>query len=114
MSAKFPSTYYLSVLIYPNDEGEYIAHCLEMDLIGIGDTHKKAVEDLADHIEMQVSFARQEECPEMLWHPAPKRLLNKFEELARERVTGMTRKRKYDIAQVPYPKTTPALAFCNA
>ena len=113
MIANFPSQFYLRALIYTNDSG-YIAHCLEMDLIGIGDTPKKAVADLADHTEMQVSFANQQGNPSMLWHPAPKWLFDKFEKLAREKVTGITKSRKYDLVQVPYPEKTVAGAFCHA
>lgn len=113
MSTNFPTRFYLRVLIYPDDD-RYIAHCLEMDLIGIGSTPQKATEDLHDHILMQVSFANQQNNPSMLWHPAPKWLFDKFEKLAKERVTGVTRSRKYDLAQLPYPENVPALVFCHA
>ena len=78
MAAKFPTNLYLRALIYP-EEGRYIAHCLEMDLIGIGPNPQKAFADLQDHIEMQVTFAHEQGDQGMLWHPAPKRLFDIFE-----------------------------------
>ena len=113
MSAKFPKEFYLRVVIYP-DEDRFIAHCLEMDLIGIGSTPRKAFADLHDHVRMQVSFAHQQGNPAMLWHPAPKWLFNKAEKLTKERVTGITRSRKYNLAQLPYPEDVPALTACYA
>jgi|SRR5579862_4014510 len=60
----------LSVLGYREEEGEWIALALELDLRGFGTTFREAVEDLKDLVRMQVSFAHFKGQPEMVWKPA--------------------------------------------
>ena len=59
----------ISVLGYQED-GEWVALALEMDLRGYGDTFETAMDDLKDHVLMQISFALQKGDPEMIFHPA--------------------------------------------
>jgi hypothetical protein len=58
-----------SVLGYEED-GEWVALALEMDLRGYGATFDNALADLADLVAMQVSFAFHKNQPEMIWKPA--------------------------------------------
>lgn len=60
----------LSVLGYTED-GTWLAHCLEMDVIGYGQSLEEAMKSLAELIEMQVSFAVSQGHPQSLWNPAP-------------------------------------------
>ena len=46
----------INVLGYMED-GDWIAHALEMDLVGVGDSFEEAIEALNEFIEAQVSFA---------------------------------------------------------
>ena len=51
-------TIQIRVLIYQED-AEWVARALEMDLLGYGDSPKAAVEELKQAIEAQISFAHQ-------------------------------------------------------
>lgn len=59
----------ISVLGY-QEEGEWAALALEMDLRGYGETFEIALSDLEGLIEMQISFAEFKGQPDMVLHPA--------------------------------------------
>jgi predicted RNase H-like HicB family nuclease len=77
---KRSSPLYLRVLGYVEEDGLWVAHCLETDLVGQGKTFEKALEHLAELTEMQVSFAIQTNQMHLLSRPAP---LEFFEIFAR-------------------------------
>ena len=66
------------------EEGMRVAHCLEMDIVGIGNTFAQALKDLDELIEMQVSFAVANNQPDLLYHPAPARYFEIYNKLADE------------------------------
>lgn len=68
----------LRVLLYRED-GEFVAHALEMDLLGYGKTEAEALRDLKGLIESQVTFARQMNDDTLLDFPAPKELFARWE-----------------------------------
>ena len=47
----------VSVLGYIED-GDWVAHALEMDVIGVGDTWKEALEELDGNVQAHISFAK--------------------------------------------------------
>lgn len=47
----------LRVVIYPEDE-LWVAHSLEMDVIGVGATQAAALQELRSNIEAQLSYAK--------------------------------------------------------
>lgn len=49
----------LRAVIYPED-GLWVAHALEMDLIGTGATEAAALRELRANVEAQLSYAKQE------------------------------------------------------
>ncbi|HEX6985897.1 MAG TPA: hypothetical protein VF170_10995 [Planctomycetaceae bacterium] len=59
----------LRVVFYPED-GEWIAHCLEFDLLGSGSTKQEAVESLAEAIRLQVDESLRHDNPRNLFSPA--------------------------------------------
>lgn len=71
----------LKVLGYQED-GKWVAHCLEMDLLGHADTFDAALADLRELVEMQVSFAMQKGQHSLLYHPAPVRFFDIYNRLA--------------------------------
>ena len=71
------SPIFISVLGYQKD-GEWIAHALEMDLIGIGDTWEKAEEELIGTIDAHISHARDMNDSSLIFHPAPQELFEKY------------------------------------
>jgi len=60
----------LSILGY-QESGKWLAHCLEMDVIGYGSTFKDALKHVDELIEMQVSFAVSQGHPHTMLNPAP-------------------------------------------
>ncbi len=66
----------LRVLGYISEDGLWAAHCLETDLVGYGKTFKKALNELIEFTEMQVSFAFQTKQPSLLYHPADPRIFD--------------------------------------
>ena len=66
MSKKFS----IHILLYKEDDIQ-IAHCLEFDILAQGVTKQEALRNLLDAIELQVDFALEEDCAEMLYNPAP-------------------------------------------
>lgn len=64
---------FLSCLEY-KDEGYYIAHCLEFDIVAQGNTPEEARNNLADLIREQITFASEQDIEEkILFKPAPQR-----------------------------------------
>ncbi len=70
--------FHLRVLLYEED-GEWVAHALEMDLLGYGKTENAAVKDLQGLVEAQLSFARQKNDDTLLAFPAPKEFFDRWE-----------------------------------
>ena len=68
----------LRVLIYP-EGGEFVAHALEMDLLGYGRTEKKAMNELTEMIQAQIQFARQKGNDSAILFPAPQDFFQRWE-----------------------------------
>ena len=69
----------VSVLFYI-ENGQYAAHCLEMDLRGWGNSFKEAKEELVGMIRAQVSFALQMRDISLLDRPADEKYFRLFRE----------------------------------
>jgi len=66
------------VLIYQED-GEFCAHALELDLLGYGKTEDEAISELLEVIRCQISFARSKNDDSILHFPAPQKFYNRWE-----------------------------------
>ena len=62
---------HLSVLIQQENK-RFIAHCLDLDIAGEGNTPEEAVKELSELINEQIFFAINNDMEELLVHPAPK------------------------------------------
>ena len=69
----------IRILIY-QEEGEYAARALELDLIGFGKTERQAVEELKEAVEAQISFAHQMNDASMIQFPSDKSYFKRWEE----------------------------------
>lgn len=69
----------LRVVFYEEDEN-WIAHCLELDLIGHGDDKKTALEMLNEAIRIQVEFSLENNDWTNFFNPADSEFLQKFAE----------------------------------
>ncbi|MCY3973148.1 MAG: hypothetical protein OXF42_07160 [Candidatus Dadabacteria bacterium] len=74
------NTVKVSVLGYIED-GHWVAHALEMDVIGVGDDWEGALSELRENICAQVSFARFRGDDSLIFQPAPPRLFQKFRQI---------------------------------
>ena len=61
----------LRIVFYKDDDTTVVAHCLEFDLIGHGDTHEQAIESLCNAINIQVEETLETGNVENLFNPAP-------------------------------------------
>jgi len=79
MAVKVPKSIMFRACVYPSPDidGYYVAHCLELDLIGEGRTPKFALKELIDAIELQI-----ESCDDIsqLFFPAPASIWKRFKE----------------------------------
>lgn len=107
MSGKNEIVLNLRVLGYLEGSGKWAAHCLETDLVGYGKTFEKAIEELRELTEMQVSFAIYIKQPSLLDHPAPPELFEMYTNLLRATLQTYTVKRKADkkrrVGSIPLP-----------
>jgi hypothetical protein len=72
----------IRVLFY-KEEDSWVAHALEMDLLGYGDTTQAAMKELEKSMKSQISFAAFRDHPESIFFPAPKRLVTRWEKAQR-------------------------------
>lgn len=69
----------LSVVFYR--EGDcWVAHCLELDLLGDGDTQAEALSRLSEAIATQVDWSLERDDASLLFSPAPRELFALFAE----------------------------------
>jgi hypothetical protein len=84
----------LNVLIY-QDSGEWIAHCLQMDLVSTGINEKDVENDIINLIKAQVIFAIENNNMDYIFKAAP---ADEWTKLEKSKRCG-TRKIKIDIPQ---------------
>jgi hypothetical protein len=101
------STPSLSVLGYQED-GEWVALALEMDLRGYGPTFQQASEELNELVRTQIDFARLKKQAELIWKPAEPIYWRLFEAARRDRLqefvlSAAPRDPSYEVAGLPLP-----------
>ena len=75
----------LNILGY-QEEGEWVALALEMDLRGYGPTFDDALDELDELVTMQLGFAQTKAQPELIWKPAEPVYWGLFEGARRDRL----------------------------
>ncbi len=68
----------LRILIYQED-GEWLAHLLEMDLVGSGDNADEAMAELKDAFEAQITFCLQNNVDP--FRPAPQKYFRQWNKI---------------------------------
>lgn len=61
---------HLNILIEQEDS-QFVAHCLELDIVASGQTEDEAFDDLMDLIEAQLEFAVENDNLKNILRPAP-------------------------------------------
>jgi hypothetical protein len=107
----------LNVLGY-QEEGEWVALALEMDLRGYGETFKDAFADLEDLVIMQISFSRFKGQPELIWKAAEPIWFDRFAEARRDYLNSLITDEKevdpeYSVAGLPIPPAHVIAAMNN-
>ena len=67
-------------VVFYQEEGAWIAHCLEFDLVGDGDSCKAALDSLAEAIGLQLEASVEHGNPRNLFRPAPGEFFQMFAE----------------------------------
>ena len=72
----------LRAMIYPEGK-EWVAHCLDLDLVETGDTADTAMDALAEAVGTQLWYARTNDNFAHLFQPAPRETWQRFGEILR-------------------------------
>jgi predicted RNase H-like HicB family nuclease len=67
----------LQVVFY-QDDGQWVAHCLQFDLVGVGDTQADAIGCLSEAIGIQIEESLKSGNPRNLFTPADSELFQMF------------------------------------
>jgi hypothetical protein len=70
----------LHALVF-TEGSEWVAHCLELDLVDTGPTAEAAMDALAEAVSTQIGYAHTHDNLEHLFHPAPADAWQRFGEL---------------------------------
>src|SRR6266545_22973 len=76
-------------ILLSKDEGNFVAHALEMDLVAYGKTEKEAVKELDSMIENQMSFAIERGDDRLMLFPAPKEFFEQWEQAHADALKGI-------------------------
>ena len=79
------------VLLYQDWDGVYVAHALETDLIGEGNSPNKAMIDLKNAMEAQITFAIQMGEPGMIGRRAPDDIVARWEKANKQSIKDLTK-----------------------
>ena len=66
-------------ILFCKEDDSWVAHALEMDLLGYGKTTHLALKDLQKNIQSQISFAAFKDHPESIFFPAPPEIVKRWE-----------------------------------
>lgn len=67
-------------VLIKEEEGIYIAHCLELDIVATARSIRQVENDLRDLIKAQVDYAFAHKNLDNLYHPAPSEVWKEFYE----------------------------------
>jgi hypothetical protein len=65
-------------ILIKKEDGIFVAHCLELDIVATGDTLIQAQKDIVALICAQIDYAFSNDNLENLYHPAPKEVWAEF------------------------------------
>ena len=65
-------------IVFYREDGSWVAHCLEFDLVGSGATKDEAAGSLLEIIAIQVEDSLQHDNPANLFFPAPGKYFEMF------------------------------------
>jgi len=78
----------IRVLIYKERE-QYVAHALEFDILGYGESEAAAKKELTNLLDNQLSFAACQDAPESVYFPAPKEFFDRWDKANQAKIKGI-------------------------
>lgn len=109
----------LKVLIF-KDGDEYVAHILDLDLVGTGATKDEAMKAVCDAAGSQIAYAMEHSSVDNIFKPAPKSFYEKWEEIGQRAImkiliTGKIKaparnNSRYEAYELPVQALCPELA----
>lgn len=69
--------FHLDILVEMEDSN-YVAHCLQLDIVAVGATTEEVIRDINDLIHAQIEFALEHDNLENLFKPAPPEVWEKL------------------------------------
>ena len=109
----------INVLGYEED-GEWVAHALEMDIVACAETFDEALEELHDLVDMQFSFAAFKGDASLVSHPAPVEYWQILGDLKRQKLDALIAGREsdkrddYRLGGLPWPQKVVPGKFATA
>jgi len=104
---------YLRALGYIEEDGRWVAHCLETDLVGASDSFKEALVVLKEITETQLAYAIEKNDPGLFFKAAPKWIPSAWRsEMRRPFLPPRTRAvhRKQNTFTLPVPGNVAVIA----
>lgn len=104
------------ILVF-KDGKEYVAHILEMDIVGTGNTRDEAIAEAGESATAQIRYAIDHDRVDEILNPAPEEFFRKWEE-AGQKLTmqffytlverrNPSRSRKYEALEIPVESLCP-------
>lgn len=76
-------------VLVTRDEEQYVAHALEMDLVAYADTEKGAMEEVANMMQNQISFAIEKNQNHLTDFRAPQECFDEWEKVHNAALQGL-------------------------
>lgn len=86
----------LNIVIY-KEEGEWLAHCLELDLVTTSENPRQAYDDMRDVIKAHIEFAVKNDNWQHIFKPAPPEAWNRMFALQHQAVSPIVETEELDI-----------------
>jgi hypothetical protein len=88
-------------VVVDEQQGSYVAHCLEMGLVAVSDEPDVLPEIMSKLIIRQVEFALKNNNPSDIYHPAPREIWEKFQRAIRSNKLRSLDKRQKPLREWP-------------
>ena len=105
------------ILIKDREDGKWIAHCLELDIVTVAPTFEEARIDILELIEAQIRYAAENDNWDYLYRDAPKEVWDEYlgcpDQPRRETLTISLRDEGDEASPAPIQFNVCALRHCH-
>ena len=71
-------TSFTTTILIKKEDGAFVAHCLELDIVAVGETLDQSKKDIVELVAAQIDYAFANDNIENLFHPAPPEVWDQF------------------------------------